>query len=732
MNFQDCHEEQIHIPSHVQSYGYLIGLDEKNKTIQFYSENIEELFGIDEKLLNKPFQDFSNYFEPILDSVIYRKVDSNLREANKHLDKIKLNGINHHLTIYRFQGYIYIEMEEYLKRQISRTIIYKGIKEIQSAKTENDIWKALVENICEISGYDRVMIYKFMNDGSGKVIAEQKKEEMESYLHLYYPENDIPKQARALYSLNYKRIFSDVNSVPIPVKSNVEEVNMTYSTVRAMSPIHALYVKNSGASSSFSTSIIVDNKLWGLVTCHSTEVKHIDLFNRIQAEICTVIAANSYSSMKSLMVMENEALFTLKSIQLKNRLTKHDSLKESLFKNLNSVLEISRADGFAVAFDDEIESAGETPDKEIIANIVNWARKNLRTSLYSDESFTLKYKNEISGLNHLSSGVVISFLAKERGKLLIWFRKEFIEHINWAGNPEKKIELVEVFSEKKRVVSPRASFRVFSEEIQGKSKHWSKKDLLEIKKIHDTILETIQLQFEKVSQLNKELSKVNEELDSFSHTISHDLATPLTVIKLNVQMLSKNQENETEKSKINYILNEIENMSSMMSNVLQLSRVKHSDYNMEKVNPRYLIEKISEDSKLSYDSCAEITIGNTPEIMGENTLLHQVFQNIITNAVKYSSKKDSPKVEIRGREDGNWVVYEISDNGIGIPESESENVFKLFKRIDNAKSFAGSGVGLTIVQRIMNRLKGTMSFESKENEGTTFILKFPKPLQDLN
>ncbi|SMC43372.1 ATP-binding protein [Moheibacter sediminis] len=732
MNFQDCHEEQIHIPSHIQSYGYLIGLD-SHKTIQFYSENILEIFDVDEEILGKQFEDYSNLFQKILKSYSYKNVDANPKETTKDLDKIILKDKEYHLTVYKFKGLIYIELEEYTKKQISRNTIYRGIKEIQAAKTEDEIWVALVHNICKITNYDRVMIYKFMNDGSGKVIAEQKHDHMESYMHLYYPESDIPKQARALYLLNYKRIFSDVHSKPVPVKSNLKEIDLTYSTVRAMSPIHAVYIKNSGASSSFSTSIIVDNKLWGLVTCHNTEAKHIDLFNRIQAEICTVMAANAYSSIKSQMIMENEALFTLKSIQLKNRLYQYDNLKESLFQNLNTVLEISHADGFAVAFEDEIEAAGETPSHEVIQNVVKWARKHLTTSFYTNHAFALKYYDEIPGLNLLCSGVAISFLGKERSKMLIWFRKEFREHIDWAGNPEKKeVNVLDFYDQKKKVISPRTSFMVFSEEIQGKSKYWSKKDILEIRKIHDTILETVQYQFEKVSLLNKELSQVNEELDSFSHTLSHDLATPLTVIKLNVQMLGKNKTDEAEKSKIDYILNEIDNMSTMMSNVLQLSRMKHSEYQLQKINPRGFIEKICEDSKLSYNSFTDIYIGPTPEIMGENTLLYQLFQNLITNAVKYSSQQENPKVEIRGKENGQWVVYEITDNGIGIPEQERENVFKLFKRFDNAKSFVGSGVGLSIAQSVMKKLSGKLTFESQENVGTTFILKFQKPMQDLN
>lgn len=732
MNFQDCHEEQIHIPAHIQSYGYLLGLNAKDRTIQFYSENISQLFDISEDILGEKIEDHYYIFKKIIKSSIYQNIDANQKEASKNLDRILIDEDYYHLTIYKFHGLIYIELEKYLKKQISRNTIYRGIKHIQSAKSEEEIWSALVKSICEITNYDRVMIYKFMNDGSGKVVAEEKRPYMESFINLHYPESDIPRQARALYLLNYKRIFSNVHSKPVPIISNSNQIDLTYSTVRAMSPVHGLYIKNSGASSSFSTSIIVDNKLWGMVTCHSVEPKHIDLFTRIQAETCTIIAANAYFSLKSRMVIENEALFTLKSTQLKNRLSQYDNLKESLFENLETVLEISNADGFAVVFENEVGSTGETPDKDIIYQIAHWARKNSITSLYHDNAFALNHKEEIPGLDTKASGVVISFLGKERNRILIWFRKEFREHIDWAGNPEKKVELVEIYNERKKMISPRTSFMIFSEEIQGKSKYWSNKDILEIRKIHDTILETVQHQFEKIYQLNKELRQVNEELDSFSHTISHDLATPLTVIKLNMQMIAKNSENEKEKSKIDYVLNEIDNMSEMMANVLQLSRLKYSEYQLEKINPRNFIEKICEDSKLSYDSCTEIFIGPTPEIMGEPTLLYQLFQNLITNAVKYSSKKENPKVQIRGKENGMYIEYEISDNGIGIPASENENVFKLFKRFDNAKSFSGSGVGLTIVQRIMKRLNGHLTFESKENVGTTFVLKFPKPLQDLN
>ncbi len=727
MDYQHCHDEQIHTPAHVQSYGYLIGIDPNTKSILFVSENIPPIFNIDHDVLGRNFEDEATGFNSITSSHIYRNLSPNLKEANKNLDKITIGETDFHLTIYLFKGVIYIELEEYFKKQIPRNLLYQGAKEIQSAQTEDDVWTALVKNIFEITHYDRVMIYKFLNDGSGKVIAEKKQPDLESYMDLYYPESDIPKQARALYLVNYKRIFSNVHSKPVRVISKLPVIDLTHSTVRAMSPIHGVYIKNSGASSSFSTSIIVDNKLWGLVTCHSTLPKHIDLFNRIQAEICTLIAANAYFSFKSKVMIENEALFVAKTTALKVKLASYDNLKDSLLNNNDEILAISKADGFAVITEGEVIASGETPPVATIQNIEKWAAHELSDEFFSCPSFYADYQYVIPGLDATCCGVALKYLGKQKNTLLLWFRKEFRSHINWAGNPEKQVDDIEFFDRQIRSISPRASFQIYSEEIQGKCSHWSKKDLLELGKIHDVILEVLQVQLDKVHQLNMDLKKLNEDLDSFSHTISHDLATPLSVIKLNVQMLDRNHDPEWQKNKIANILAELDNMSSMMKNVLELSRIKHSAYHMEEVPTCQIIEKICSDAMVSYETQTNITVSSTPNIWGEKTLVYQVFQNLITNAVKYSSQKENPQVIIKGEVHEHNITYCIIDNGIGIPDDEREKVFKIFSRMGNASAFSGTGVGLNIVHRIMDKLGGSVDFKSKVNEGTTFFLRFKKP-----
>ncbi|WP_449401157.1 sensor histidine kinase [Chryseobacterium wanjuense] len=181
------------------------------------------------------------------------------------------------------------------------------------------------------------------------------------------------------------------------------------------------------------------------------------------------------------------------------------------------------------------------------------------------------------------------------------------------------------------------------------------------------------------------------------------------------------------KNKINSIIEEIDNMAEMMHDVLQLSRAKHSEIQLENLPTVNTIQKISENAKITYNSPkSEIIIKECPDVLADKTMMHQVFLNIINNAVKYSSHKEHPKIEIEGFEAGDKIIYRIKDNGIGIPEEEKHKMFKIFNRMDNAKKFKGNGVGLSIVHRIMNRIGGNVEYESSE-EGTSFILTFKKP-----
>ncbi len=146
------------------------------------------------------------------------------------------------------------------------------------------------EQVKEIIHYDRVMIYKFWEDEHGEVIAEAKNEDLEPFLGLHYPATDIPKQARALYKLNLTRIIADVHhpASPVTAMSDIAAafpLDLTFSTLRAVSPIHIQYLKNMGVAASFSVSLIAHGELWGLIACHNYTPRFIDYKEREGARL---------------------------------------------------------------------------------------------------------------------------------------------------------------------------------------------------------------------------------------------------------------------------------------------------------------------------------------------------------------------------------------------------------------------------------------------------------------
>ncbi|MDG4652418.1 ATP-binding protein [Chryseobacterium arthrosphaerae] len=730
MNFVECHEEPIHIPGSIQSFGYLIGIDAESQTITFFSRNIADIFKIErlDELFGREISDFPESFQSIIDSEIYTSLEQFTRRKNEtYFDKIFIDGKDYHFSVYRSDAYIFLEFEEVIINPDKR--ISNKYDNFYIIDNEQELWDHLLETLSKVVNYDRMMIYKFMMDGSGKVIAEKKNEDMESFLGLHYPESDIPKQARQLYLKKRKRIFSNVYADTVPILSKKEEnIDLTFSASRAMSPVHAQYLKNSGVASSFSVSIIIDDHLWGLVTCQNIKPKHIDLEDRVQAGIFTALAANAYSSFKSKSELNYRLELNEKLSQLKTKFLKHNHLSDSLIESKTELKNLPEADGLAIVSDESIVTAGTTPDSGSIDRIIKWALANTKDRIYVSRNFLKDHGKELN-LSDDAAGIIIYFIERDKNEMLIWFRKEFDEHINWAGSPEKTVSVFSQNGEERQMVSPRTSFRIFTENIKGHSRRWNSRNISAVQAVRDLILETSHKNYNAIKRLNDELKKVNEELDSFSYTISHDLGTPLTVMKLNAQMLLNNLKDDSEKSKtkINTIIEEIDNMAEMMHDVLQLSRAKYSEIQLESLKTIPTIWKISENAKMTYGSpTSEIIIKECPDVMADKTMLHQVFLNIINNAVKYSSHKDYPKVEIEGTDDGQTIIYRISDNGIGIPEEEKHKMFKIFNRMDNAKKFKGNGVGLSIVHRIMKRIGGNVDYESNK-EGTSFILTFKKP-----
>ena len=199
------------------------------------------------------------------------------------------------------------------------------------------------------------------------------------------------------------------------------------------------------------------------------------------------------------------------------------------------------------------------------------------------------------------------------------------------------------------------------------------------------------------------------------------------------RMKRMQQPDEKTQKFLNTIITQVDAMSDMIKNVLELSKIKKSEIELKNIEVDDLINKLAEDSKISFDSPhTEVIIENTPEVLGDPTMVYQVFGNVIGNAIKYSSKSSKPRVKIIGEVYESAVTYKITDNGIGIDKQDAGKMFKIFSRMSNAKAFHGNGVGLSIVQHLMEKMGGEITYESENGIGTTFILKFQKPDYDFS
>ena len=723
----NCDQEAIHICGEVQEYGFLIGVQDSK--ITFYSQNILDLFPLNNIL----GEDIHAFFAQLGIDINWENYSDNQELAIQH---ISYNNQEYTLSIHTQNGFTFFEIEiVFPGHKINKE--YFAVQSILRNMDSKDIWKLLLKEIQAIIDFDRVMIYQFLYDGSGQVIEELVKPNLESYLDLHYPESDIPAQARAMYLKNPVRITSHVSGTTSPIVGIIpkENIDLTYSVTRASSPVHRQYLKNAHVESSFSTSIIVNGELWGLVACQNAAPKHLDLQSRLLAETLTRASANAYASHKSLKTLKEYQKINLNNISLRQNLLSEEDFGKSLKKNIRDIMDSCAADGMIIRINNEILTCGKVPNDNDIEKIIDWSKQHnsdFEENTFASNSFCQTKDLDLDTPDK-SCGIIISILGNNTSDMLIWLRKEQGHKIKWAGKPEKSaiseirngVEIIKF--------SPRKSFEVWKEYVKRTSLPWKIKEIESAKWITSVILKASHTKSSQILDLNNQLKELNQELDSFSHSISHDLNTPLTVIKLNAQLAKRLPDPEKVQTTLDNIIAQVDTMSDMIRNVLELSRIKKSEIELKKIEVDSLIEKLAEDSKISFNCPkTEIIIENTPEVLGDKTMVYQVFINVIGNAVKYSSKSKKPLVKIVGKVYDDAVTYSITDNGIGIDQKESKKMFKIFSRMNNAKEFKGNGVGLSIVHHLMEKMGGKISYESESGKGTTFILKFQKPNYDFS
>jgi light-regulated signal transduction histidine kinase (bacteriophytochrome) len=231
-----------------------------------------------------------------------------------------------------------------------------------------------------------------------------------------------------------------------------------------------------------------------------------------------------------------------------------------------------------------------------------------------------------------------------------------------------------------------------------------------------------------LEESNKELKRSNKELEHFAYVASHDLREPLRTIISFIQLIDMRmsaQMDEQGKEYISFVVDGAKRMNALIDDLLLYSRVGRAEIQMDEVDLNGVMENIE---KMLYTNIeqkgAKITYNQLLPVIGDPKLLEQLFQNLIDNALKFCKKV--PEIHISTQENDHYTFVLIKDNGIGIAPRYKERIFEIFNRLHHKHDFPGTGIGLAICKKIMDKHLGSIDLKSTENEGTTFILRFPK------
>jgi signal transduction histidine kinase len=229
--------------------------------------------------------------------------------------------------------------------------------------------------------------------------------------------------------------------------------------------------------------------------------------------------------------------------------------------------------------------------------------------------------------------------------------------------------------------------------------------------------------------VNRELQAANTELGAFTHTVSHDVRQPLNgVIGFAEYLLSEKPGalNSKQKEFLGEILEGGRQLVRLVADLLQFSRLEHEPLKKEAVDVTSLVADLLQSLRdAEPNRNIELRVGPLPEVSADPSLIRQVFANLLSNAFKFTRHTLHPLIEVSGRQEARERVYCISDNGAGFDMTNAPRLFSIFQRLHNEKDFEGTGVGLSIVQRIVQRHGGTVSAEAAVGKGAAFTVTLP-------
>jgi two-component system, chemotaxis family, sensor kinase Cph1 len=737
IDLTNCDREPIHIPSLIQPHGVLLVLQDPNLEIVQVSSNTQEVVGRQpEQLLGKRLSDLLDTKQmKLIQKCLWEDFDSvnPLNLSIKHQNKlIDFDGIVH-----RLNNIIILELEpKKAKGQTGFFDFYQQVRgtitRIQKAPTLLEMCQIVVTEVRRITGFERVMVYRFDPEGAGSVIAEDTNHKT-PYLDLHYPPSDIPKQARQLYTLNWLRLIPDTSYQPvtlIPANNPLtnQPLDLSLSVLRSVSQIHLEYLQNMGVTASMSISLMQDQKLWGLIACHHSSPKYVPYNIRTMCEFIGQVMSVELANKEATEDIDYKRQLKSLQTQFVEGLSQAEYFLNGMVQLKSQLLDLVNATGAVICSGDQCIQVGKTPSEAEVHALLDWIKPQLHHNLFQTRSLTKNYPAAES-FKAIASGVLALEISQVHHNYILWFRPEVIQTVNWGGNPNKPVE---VLSDGSLRMSPRKSFQLWQETVQASALPWKPCEVEAITELRSLVVGVVLRQADKLASMNFELQRSNEELDSFAYVASHDLKEPLRGIHNYANFLMEDYADVLDDDgvgKLQTLVRLTQRMEDLINSLLHFSRLGRAELIRQPVNLNELVQQVITTLTIARpQSEVEFRIPQPlKSVECDRAQINELFTNLITNAIKYNDKPQK-WVEIgfierngESKVAPTSMTFYVRDNGIGISQEHLDKIFQIFRRLHGRDDFGGgTGVGLTIARKIVERHGGRIWVESTPIEGSTF------------
>ena len=654
-----CDVEPIHAPDAIQPHGLLLIADAATLTVVGGAGALEQRLSAD--WLGAALPD-------LIGLPVQERLDAAPQASTVALPAIPTPGGRMDVIVHRAGDRLIVELEPANPLAPSATEMLSGL-ELAAADFERS--GDLVE-LCQraavvfrrMTGFDRVMVYRFLDDDAGVVMAEDRAPGEGSFLNHHFPASDIPKQARALYVRNRIRVIPDVGYTPAslrPAGAGLTGLDLSDAALRSVSPIHIQYLKNMGVGASASVSIVKDGMLWGLIACHHPTPRTISFDIRVA---CRALAGGLGRQIRA----KEDAEIYRERIRLRSaedvvvaRLGADAALADFFASAGDEMQRMLGADGFAAIQGRELFTAGRCPPASDILALTTWVAARGIAQPFHTAGLSALYP-PASAFAEIGSGLLAVTMSTEEPTVLLWFRVEHVQRVEWAGNPHKAAT-----AGPDGVLTPRGSFKAWAEQVHGRARPFTLVEVEAASRLRRTLFEVRQNR--RMRGLNRELSATIADKESLLKQKDFLIGEVNHRVQNSLQLVSAFLGMQARKANDPALGEHLAEAQRRLSAVALVHRRLYADENVQAVDlSRYLEELIADlASSMGEAWSRQMSVDLAPILVPADRAVNVglILTELVINASKYAYGGEPGKLAIQLEPHRNRLRLIVADEGAG-------------------------------------------------------------------